>query len=122
MVKKAWKYGLKNNFRCANNETEFEGYNVTEKNKLKYLKYKELINENKESNNETSIHVIDKNEISKNKEKSNFLSIQDEEIVESEFNDTVGGICIDSQEEIASCVSSGGIWMKNQGRVGEASM
>eukprot|EP01119_Soliformovum_irregulare_P021684 TRINITY_DN7275_c0_g1_i3.p1 TRINITY_DN7275_c0_g1~~TRINITY_DN7275_c0_g1_i3.p1 ORF type:complete len:294 (+),score=44.83 TRINITY_DN7275_c0_g1_i3:302-1183(+) len=41
---------------------------------------------------------------------------------ESILNDTVGAICIDSNGNVTAGVSSGGIAMKQQGRIGEAAV
>ncbi|KAL8614468.1 hypothetical protein ACOMHN_067792 [Nucella lapillus] len=43
---------------------------------------------------------------------------EDEELRENPVQDTVGAVCVDWQGNISTAVSSGGIWLKQPGRLG----
>jgi isoaspartyl peptidase/L-asparaginase-like protein (Ntn-hydrolase superfamily) len=98
----------KHNLLTAENEKEFENFNISKKKKEKYLKYKEMINNlenvNLENNFDNEKAIINNDKIKKKYKK--------------EFSDTIGGICVDKSKEICSGVSSGGIFLKKEGRVG----
>ena len=42
--------------------------------------------------------------------------------LKARLNDTVGAVCVDSNLSVAAGVSSGGLWLKPPGRVGEAAL
>ena len=44
------------------------------------------------------------------------------EPLKARLNDTVGAVCVDSNLSVAAGVSSGGLWLKPPGRVGEAAL